>query len=76
MLAVQEMATEWATGATPLPWIGTVSKGVLLADSAKLPLTAPATVGKKLIWALTLCPAFKVRGVVRPVLKPAPVRLS
>ncbi len=44
---------------------------------ARLPLTVPLDDGAKAVLNVTLCPALKVRGRLRPVmLKPAPVAVA
>lgn len=64
--------------ATPVP-VSAMFSGELVASetTARLPLTAPATVGANLTENVTVCVGVKVTGSVSPVTeKPAPVTLA
>jgi len=76
VLASHPMSTECVSGAKPVPERGTMRTVVPLLMNVRLPLTVPAAEGVNTTGTFTLCPAFRLIGVVMPVLNPVPAILS
>ena len=76
MLAAQVTSTECANAERPVPVRGTESTVLPLLVRVRLPFTVPAAPGLNTTGTLTLCPAFRLMGVVTPTLNPEPAIVS